>query len=93
MYHLDVLLLIQVNISSKLSPLFETAAHHAPAWYIRDFSEFSVCCSSKNCHLLNVLQLLLMFVGMLTYLEPELFLLIMFYNGTFLIGNVLIVFI
>jgi hypothetical protein len=39
-----------------------------------------------------LLQLLLMFVGILTYLEPELFLFITFYNDTFLIGNVLIVF-
>jgi hypothetical protein len=37
----------------------------------------------------DAVQLLILFVGTLTYLEPKLFLLVMLYNGTFLIIEIL----
>jgi hypothetical protein len=42
--------------------------------------------------LLDALQLLMLFVRTLTYLEPKLLLLILFYNGTFLLIKILCVF-
>jgi hypothetical protein len=54
------------------------------------FSTNSVCSSKK--HLLDALHLLLLFNGTRTCLEPELFLLFIFYNGTLLAFKILIVF-
>jgi hypothetical protein len=42
----------------------------------------------KTVLLLDVLQLLILFVGMLTYLEPKRFLLIIYHNGTFNYKNI-----
>jgi hypothetical protein len=46
----------------------------------------------KITFLLEVLQLLMLFVWTLTYLEPKFFTYIIFYTGTFLIIRILIVF-
>jgi hypothetical protein len=47
---------------------------------------------AKIALLLSALQLLMLFVGTLMYLEPKLFFLIIFYSGTFLIIKILIAF-
>jgi hypothetical protein len=39
-----------------------------------------------------IIQLLILFLGRVTYLEPKLFLFIIFYNGTLLIVKILILF-
>jgi hypothetical protein len=44
-----------------------------PAQYIRELSVFSVCCCSKSS-LLDALQMQMLSVGTVTYLEPKLFL-------------------
>jgi hypothetical protein len=46
----------------------------------------------KIALLLDALQMLMLFVGTLTYLEPKPFLLIIFYDNTSLIIKILIVF-
>lgn len=90
-YHLDALLLVQFYLRSKFcSHILETAGLRHPAWHIRDFSFFDVCSSKKI--LLVALQLLMLFVRILTYFEPKLFLLITFCNGTFLSVRMLIIF-
>jgi hypothetical protein len=49
-YHLDALFLTQVYRGSKFCPsALETVGLRVPVRYIRDFSMFSVCSSSKNC--------------------------------------------
>jgi hypothetical protein len=48
--------------------------------------------SLQKIVLLEALQLLMLFVRTLTYFEPKLLLLIIFYNGTFLILKILIIF-
>jgi hypothetical protein len=48
--HLDALFLTQVYRGSKFCPsVFETVGLRVPVRYIRDFSMFNVCSSSKNC--------------------------------------------
>jgi hypothetical protein len=42
------------------------------------YSVFNVCCSRKAIRLLHALQLLMLFVRALTYMESKLFLLIYF---------------
>jgi hypothetical protein len=49
-YHLDDVFLTQVYRGSKFcSSVSETVGLRVPVRYIRDFSMFSVCSSSKNC--------------------------------------------
>jgi hypothetical protein len=49
-YHLDALFLTQVYRGSKFCPsVLETVGLRILVRYIRDFSMFSVCSSSKNC--------------------------------------------
>jgi hypothetical protein len=61
-------------------------------WYIPDFSVPSLTLKVKVVVLLDAPQLLMLFARAPTYLEPKLFLLIVFYNGTFLIIEILIIF-
>jgi hypothetical protein len=49
-YHLDAPFLTQVYRGSEFCPsVLETVGLRVPVRYIRDFSMFSVCSSSKNC--------------------------------------------
>jgi hypothetical protein len=80
-YHLDVLL-IQVYLGSKFSPLLETVGLRVPVRYINTFL-CSVPAPIMKIVLLDALQLLMLFVRTLTYLEPELIVLIIFYNYAF----------
>jgi hypothetical protein len=49
-YHLGAIFLTQVYRGSKYCPsVLETVGLRVPVRYIRDFSMFSVCSSSKNC--------------------------------------------
>jgi hypothetical protein len=79
------------NITNNISSL-ETVGLRVPAQYIRDSLCSMSAIQATIVFLLDVLQLLMLFVRMLTYLEPKRFLLIMFYNCTFIINKMLIVF-
>jgi hypothetical protein len=49
-YHLDALFLTEAYLCSKYFPFrFEAVDLRFPTRYIRDFSLFDVCYSSKNC--------------------------------------------
>jgi hypothetical protein len=48
-------------------------------------------CSLSTLEAIILLQLLMLFVGTSTYLEPKLILWIIFYNGTFLFIKILII--
>jgi hypothetical protein len=75
-------LFIQVYLGYKFCPsVLEIVGLRVPARYMRDFALFNVCSSSKNIHLLDALQLLMLFAGTLTYLELKPFYLIIFCNG------------
>jgi hypothetical protein len=88
-----IIILIGIYSGSKFCPsLLETVGLQFPAWYIRDFRLFNVRFSSIIVLLLHALQLLMLFAGTLVYLETKLFLLIVFYTGTFLIIKILIAF-
>jgi hypothetical protein len=52
-----------------------------------EFSKFSDALLVRIAFLLVTLQLLMLFVGTLTYLEPKVFILITFYNLRLLIIN------
>jgi hypothetical protein len=41
--------LLKFTLIPNSALLLETVGLHVPAWYIREFSVFSVCSSSKNC--------------------------------------------
>jgi hypothetical protein len=80
-HHFNTLFLIQVYPDSKIYPfLLETAGLRVSTRCIRDCSLFNVCSSNKNCPSAIAFQLLMLFVGtlMYSYLEPKLFLLIIF---------------
>jgi hypothetical protein len=77
MYHLQALLLFGDYLGSKFCPPLETPGLQVPARCIRHFYFFKIIL------LLDALQLLTLFAGTQTYLEPRLFLLIVFYNGTY----------
>jgi outer membrane receptor for Fe3+-dicitrate len=62
------------------------------ARYITDFVLFGVNSSGNNCPSARCAQQLELPVGTLIYLEPKLFLLIILYNGAFVIIKMLIVF-
>jgi hypothetical protein len=82
-YHRDALFLVRVYLSSKFFVfLFWTLL--AFVFEVR-ISETFLCSALqvKIAFLPDALQLLMSFVGMLMYLKPNLFLLIIFYNGTF----------
>jgi hypothetical protein len=61
--------------------------------FLLDTSETLLCSTSAPPppSLLDAIQLLMLFVGTVTYLEPRLFLLILFHNVSFLIIKLLIV--
>lgn len=68
-YRFGVLYVIQIYICYKFCySLQKTVFPGLPARYSRDFTLFNVCFSSKNTPLLEALQLLILFAGMLTYL-------------------------
>jgi hypothetical protein len=80
-HRLDAPFLTHVYFGSKFCPsVLEIVCLRVPARYIRDFALFNVCSSRKIVPLLDVHQLLMLFAGTLTYLEPETFTLIIFYN-------------
>jgi hypothetical protein len=62
-----------------------------PARYIRDFSLFYVCSSGKNSPSARCASAAKVVCRDLTYFEPKLFLLIMFYKCIFLVIKILIV--
>jgi hypothetical protein len=77
-YHLYALFFTQIYLGLEFySSVLETVGLQVPTCYIRGFSIFALLL--KVALLLEAFQLLL-FVGTLTYLEPKLFLLIIFYN-------------
>jgi hypothetical protein len=74
-HHLDAL--FQVYLGSKFCPsVLEIASLRVTARYIRDFAP-----QVNIVPLLDALQLLMLFAGTLTYSEPKMFSLIIFYNG------------
>jgi hypothetical protein len=67
-----IMFLIQVDIGSKFClPLLGTESLHVPARYIRDFL-CSMPAHQETIVLLDVLQLLMLSVGTLKYLETKL---------------------
>jgi hypothetical protein len=69
------------TISYSSPSVLEIAGLRVPARYIRDFALFNVCSSSKFVLLLDAHKLLMLFAGTSTYFEPQMFSLIIFYNG------------
>jgi hypothetical protein len=79
-YHLDALFLIQVYLGSIFCPLSETVLL-GMSW---DFPVLAMPALQVTIVLLlDAPQPIMLFVGTSMYFEPKLFLLIIFYNGTF----------
>jgi hypothetical protein len=93
-YHLDALFLIQVYLGFKFCPsLLKTVGLQVPVQYIRHFFLCSMSALRvKIVLLLDMLQIPMLFVGALSNLEPKMFLLVVFYSGTFLSVKIFIVF-
>lgn len=80
---------VQVCFCSEFYPLLETVDLQVSAHYIR--LQCSVSALQVKIVLLNVLQLLGLSVGTLMYLEPRLFLLNIFCNGTCIIIKIYVI--
>jgi hypothetical protein len=77
-YHVDKIFLVQIYLSSKLSPSFWNLSMPEFLIGISETFPYSLCTPNKNCPLLDALQLLMLFVGMLKYSVPKMFVVIMF---------------
>jgi hypothetical protein len=79
-HRLDALFLTQVYFGFKICPsVLEIVGLRVPARYIRDFASMSAP-QGEIVSLPDVHQLLMLFVGTLTYSEPGTFSSVIFYN-------------
>jgi hypothetical protein len=74
--------MIQAYLRPKCCPSLLKLCH---LQFMLVISETFLCSLSALQDLLDTLQLLMLFIGTLMYLESKHFLLVMFYNGIFLI--------
>jgi hypothetical protein len=79
--------LLKFKLRCIICPLLETVGLQVPARYVRHFSLFNVCSSRKTVFLLDALQLL-----KLSVIWNQHFLAAIFYNGTFIIIKMILVF-
>lgn len=77
-------------VLNSVFPFLETLGLRVPDRYSKDFALVNAS-HVKTVPLLDVIHLLMLFVGTLTHLESKLFRLVLFYNVTFLIIKILTV--